>query len=542
MVYQLSEDEIKEAQAIEANYVRLLKECEEQARELRPETGDPADTYTSYGAYLEAGSKEWKETIRRRVQLFQQYNATINDYINNCYDEHFRKIANNSEAIVQDAFNEIDVYIPRVYNALISEFDSDFIHDFARATNDGFLLDSDKIIIGITDLLSQRHTKHLQKADIDRINEYIVKAVAESSLTSSSEGELLGRVTKKPKPVKIEAAGENVLAVRPKNYVTTVDRLTKQIFSNEITLAKDDPPDFLCEVRLDDNGNVCVYSALNYQELLSSGEIQKIPKMTDWDYGVHDAIATLISSGNRVMSYDMMYRAMTGKITGKVTVTDEIRKDIDAALDKFRGTFRAEYDYTNEDGELVTRTYDEPLVTFQRITDRVKVNGKIITGGIRLPDDTKYDPPLLKWARENGNEIDTRDITLLDVPKLNNGDESYVIKMCLYRRIISMKNKFEHKNKKQKKQKQSEYDLVEKLRTIRYDYVYAALHEEFQDQEGKSIYQDPDTNKRRLLKDKIDRCMKYWTDKGLITGYKHKRDKSSGNAYYAVMVSFMPKE
>lgn len=33
-------------------------------------------------------------------------------------------------------------------------------------------------------------------------------------------------------------------------------------------------------------------------------------------------------------------------------------------------------------------------------------------------------PPFEKWARFNGNEIDTRDITLLDVPRLNNGDES----------------------------------------------------------------------------------------------------------------------
>lgn len=533
MVYQLSEDEQREAQAIEANYVRLLKECEQRARELRPD--DDPNSYESFEAYLAAGSKEWKATRRRRVELFQQYNTTINDYLNNRFDEHFQKIINDPEAIVQDAFDEINVYIPRTYNFFISEYGSEFADDVVRATDDGFLLDSNKIIVGITDLLAQRHTKHLQKADIDRLNEYIVKVIAESPYTSSEEGELLGKVTKKPRPVKIETTEERILAVRPKNYVTTVDRLTKKIFSNEITLAKDEDPNSLCEVRLDDKGNVFVYSALNYQELLSNGEIQKIPKMTDWDYGVHDAIATLISSGNRVMSYDMMYRAMTGKITGKVTVTDEIRKDIDAALDKFRGTFRAEYDYANEDGETITRTYDEPLVTFQRITDRVKVNGKIITGGIRLPDDTKYDPPLLKWARENGNEIDTRDITLLDVPKLNNGDESYVIKMCLYRRIISMRNEFERK-------KGGKYELTDNRRTIRYDYVYAALHEEFQDQEGKSIYQDPDTNKRRLLKDKIDRCMKYWTNKGLITGYKHKRDKSSGNAYYAVMVSFMPKK
>ena len=96
--------------------------------------------------------------------------------------------------------------------------------------------------------------------------------------------------------------------------------------------------------------------------------------------------------------------------------------------------------------------------------------------------------------------------------------------MCLYRRLISMRNTFE-------RVKKSKYELADNQRTIRYDYVYGAI--------GVS---DPDKNKRRLLKDKIDRCMKYWTSKGLISGYEHKKDKKAGNQYYAVMVSFMPKE
>ena len=49
-------------------------------------------------------------------------------------------------------------------------------------------------------------------------------------------------------------------------------------------------------------------------------------------------------------------------------------------------------------------------------------------------------------------------------------------------------------------------------------------------------------DKRHDIKSKIDRCMKYWKEKGFITDYEHKKDKSAGNQYYAVVVSFMPKE
>ena len=250
----------------------------------------------------------------------------------------------------------------------------------------------------------------------------------------------------------------------------------------------------------------------------------KIPELNQLDYSVHDAIITQLNAGNQVMSYDMIYRAMTGKVDGKVTVPDEARKIIDEALDKFRGTFNLVYNYVDENGNETTERYDEPLVSYRRLVKEEKINGKVISGGIAIlsdADGARLEPPLLRWARFNGNEIDTRDITLLDVPRLNNGDESFTIKMCLYRRLISMRNIFERKYHSRK-------EIPDNKRSIRYDYIYEAL--------GLS---DPDKNKRRLIKDKIDRCMTYWKEKGLIADYRHKTDKSAGNAYYAVEVSFM---
>lgn len=531
MVYQLSDAELKEAQTIEESYDRLIKECEDRIAQLRPDDrGDreqPSADPKDFEKWLAAGSDEWRAERKKRLELVQKSNETIRAYFESVYDAHFKKIAGDPDAILADAIDEIDRYIPRrydYYRTLGIDFQS---HD-VRATDDGFLLDTDEVIKNLTDVLAQRHLKALKKDKkrTAQLNSYLVKVVDESALTSSTAGELGGRVTKIPKPVKHETTEKQIVAVRPKDYLTTVDRVTKQIFSNELIRPTDADPEAFYDVRLDDKGKVFARVAIDYKELLGKGTLLALPELNEKDYNVHDAILTLINAGNRVMSYDMIYRAMTGKVSGKITVPDEARKTIDEALEKFRGTFQLEYEFTNKDGETVVRSYDEPLVTFQRIKDRLKINGKIIAGGIRLSDDTKLDPPLLRWARENGNEIDTRDITLLDVPRLNNGDESFTLKMCLYRRLVSMRNTFERK-------KGGKYELADKNRTIRYDYVYAAL--------GLNA-DDLTKDKRHDIKDKIDRCMKYWTSKGLISGYEHKKDKSAGNQYYAVMVSFMPKK
>ncbi len=81
--------------------------------------------------------------------------------------------------------------------------------------------------------------------------------------------------------------------------------------------------------------------------------------------------------------------------------------------------------------------------------------------------------------------------------------------------------------------KKSRTELAENLRTIRYDYIYEALG-----LSAESLSKD----KRHDIKSKLDRCMSYWKANGLISDFEHKKDKSAGNQYYAVTVSFMPKE
>lgn len=540
MIFDVSKAELKKAQVIEESYKKLIAQADERERQLRPDEPTPKDP-NKFTEWLESGSPEWRKAREKKIELMKAFNETIKDYFDSVYDEHFKRVSGSTKSILKSAYEEIDQYIEytyQKYEKIVSTGIDDLgreITEFrareVRAIDDGesFLLDSEKMLEALSFVVS-RHLKALEK-DKDNtklINDYLVKSVADSPYTTADEGKLFGVVKVSPKTTPLHETTERAGAIvtRPKDYVTTVDRVTKQLFSNELVKPLDSDPDALYDVRLDAKGKAFVRVGIDYKELLSKGNIVELPELNDKDYNVHDAIITLLCAGNRVMSYDMIYRAMTGKVKGKISVPDEARKTIDEALDKFRGTFKLEYEYTDGDGNKCIRSFDEPLVTFQRLKDREKINGRIVNGGIRLADDAKLDPPLLKWARLNHNEIDTRDITLLDVPRLNNGDESLTIKMCLYRRLIKMRNTFERR-------KGSRYELAENQRTIRYDYIYEAIGI---DTATLTKY------KRNDIKDKIDKCMKYWQKKGFIADYEHRRDKKAGNAYYAVVVSFLPKK
>ena len=530
MIYQISSEELKKIKAIDDAYTKLIKESNAKLKELRPDEDEilkesPSDE--AFQQWLNAGSEEWREERKRNLELIRTSTETMRETFDSLYDAHFKEIADDPDAIVSDAYDEIERFIPERYTFYCNEFFTPNSHGFSardvRATKDGFLLDAGRTISNITDMLVTRHIKGLA-GDVERINliqDYIIKIVDESPLTSSTMGELGGTVTKKPKNFK--TTEETILAIRPKDYVTTVDRVTRKLFENKLTRPLDAQDGALWDVPLDgERGKIFARAAIDYRELIESGAISQLPNISSKYYILHDAIITQILAGNRKMSYEMVYRAMTGKVNGKVTVPEEMTAFIDQAMPILGSRVQLKFSGKNVNGDEIEIDFDEPLVTYSLGTG--KINGKVVKKVITIPEDTRFDPLLLKWARANGNELDTRDITLLDVPRLNNGDESLLLKMCLYRRLIKMRNEFERK-------KGGKYELAANKRTIRYDYVYAELGLE-----------DPDANKRRLVKDKIDRCMKYWTTKGLISGYEHKRDKSAGNNFYAVVVSFAPKK
>lgn len=573
MIIKYTKDELRERDSFEESYERLLKELELKLETLRddPEPDEKklaalnkarnrikppkkgrnfADeqAYLSspeYQAYLDkvnkneeeyyavikswedAGPEEWKAARAEYDRLQEERDRTRKDFYKRCEDRHFNALDGDPQKIYKDATQQVLQYIENRYRYYEKKLENDEYTAFSaidvnRQADGSFLLDKEesrRFIYRVID----RHLTALEADSklVSSLKEYIEQILTRSPYVTS-EGVQGGIIEKKTKP---QNETDEILATRPEKYVTPVDRVTKKVFENRLVKPLDiDNPDALFPVRLDRYGKVIVRVAIDYKDLfkglISAGANVKLPELNDRDYNVHDAIITLLAAGNRTMSYDMIYRAMTGIIDGKVKVPDDAKEIIDAALDKFKGTFKLEYDYKDEDGETVHVKYDEPLVTYRRATK--KINGKLIDGAIVIPEDTKFDPPLLKWARTNGNEIDTRDITLLNVPGLYNGEESLTIKMCLYRRIINMRNAFE-------RIKKSRSELDEKERSIRYDFIYEALG-------LKELNKD----KRRLVKSKVDRILDYWTSKGFISGYEHKKDKAAGNQFYAVVVSFMP--
>lgn len=532
MIFEISKQEERRAKALYESYAKLIADLDTKISELRPDEPLPEDP-KDFDKWLKSGSKEWREAREKRVELIRTQSESLYEYYQKLYDEHFKKIGDDPEAIVTSAFAEIDAYITNTYrsyeNTRITgkrpdgEPVSTFRAGDVRATETGFLLDEEETVKRLLSVVS----RHLQKLKNDKkstklINDYLVKAVAESPYITSTDGELFGEV-----PVVHETTEESseYLVIRPTKYMTTVDRVSKLAFDNKLTKPVDADPEALWEVSLEprkSKNEVIARVAIDYAELLKSGDLSELPEFTSDDYSVLDAIISLRNAGNYAFTKTMLYRVITGKVKGNLEVPPDMSEIIDNALGKFKGIFNLEYTKTDKNGNELTLRLKEPIVTY--IIGDGYINGKYVDELIITPRDEAFTPPFEKWARFNGNEIDTRDITLLDVPRLNNGKESRDIKMCLYRRLISMRNTFE-------RVKKSKYELADNQRTIRYDYVYDAI--------GVS---DPDKNKRRLLKDKIDRCMKYWQKKGLIAGYEHKKDKSSGNQYYAVMVSFLEKE
>lgn len=579
MIVDFTEEEIKKLNALNKNYDKLIKEQEELVLSLRPDDPEPdideydrlqdsyptppampelepnengqyaysveamdayreSDEYKAYEAerdridqaidklyddWYNAGSDEWKAASKRLDELVDEAIEADKELRAKIVEKHFADLGGDSALILKDAKSQVDRLIPLQYKELENRRSEGSVRSKrARVQDDGsFLLDTEEM----SDYLLQELKEHIEALGSDRdtirkLKRYIKTALQKSELVGST-GDLGGLISMLP--LSHEATEESsILATRPTNYVTTVDRVSKKVYNNEVTKSEEDDKSFI-GVALDRKKKAIARVSIDYSDLMKSGEITRIPEIKANDYDVSDAINTHIVAGNRVLSYDMIYRAMTGKVSGKITVPDDAKQMIDDALSKFNGRLKLEYEYKNENGETITDSIDEPLLSYRRRKRTTKINGKIIDGAIELLYGENDVPPLLRWAIRNRNEIDTRDITLLDVKGLNNGEESRRLKMCLYRRIISMANEF-------KRKKGGKYELDDNRRTIRYDYVYDALE-----------LKDPDKAKRNLIKSKIDRCMKYWEEKGLIAGYEHIRDKSAGNSFYAVRISFMAK-
>lgn len=484
-----------------AEYKKLSAEIER----LDEEAADIFDEWD------EAGSDEWKEArIERNRAESQLMTARYHMYLE-AEDRYFASLGNNQERIYRDALRQAYLYIEDTYgqyeSKLVDESYVAFRAVDVRLQEDGtFLLDKEKARENILQVV-KRHLEALKdNAEyLSRFDTYLDITLSRSAYIGEA-GVLGGEVQSD----SLKAGANKV-----KKYAKPITRVQRKIFENATTLSADelDPIEDAWPVLLNRQRDIKATVSVDYNALVESGLFTAIPKLTGFDEDVYNALCSHWYAGNKRLSYDMIYRAMTGKVDGNIRVTEDQYAQIDSALNKFRAPTVLEYSEVDDAGNVREFSADEPLVQFKR--GKIKINGNVAARAIEITSE----PVLFSWGLFNHNEISTRDIKLLDVPGLNNGEESATIRRVLYARVDKMRHIFEKSGKKK--------EIAANLRRIRYDYVYDALE-----------LKAPDKNKRRLVKDKIDRILKYWVRPDFISGkYEHIRDLNG--TYYAVDVYFL---
>lgn len=536
MIFEYTAEEERKLQSIEAEYSELLRKSEERLLALRKEDPEPKtparpkrgskkslDKYQeekirAFEEWVERGSDEWKAEREKRYKLLDEKNNKISNLWHECERKHFEAFNGDKEKILQNVSVQVPLIIKRYYDSIKEMAMTGTVTDRAvRAVDNGFYLDSVQMI----DVARKSLHLHIEalkddKEALEKIDSIIYGYISSSPYISSEAGKLEGEVSIR----QLTQLPDFIVQVtRPTQYLTTTDMISKQLFNNELTSVEDNEV-FPVTVSNKKSAQINIYASINYESMLKSGEISKAPELNDFDWWVHDGIITNLLAGNRTMTIDMIYRGMTGKVDGDINVSEYIKNDILNSLTKFRGLVTIDnYLETRAKKDRARVIYKEPVLFFTWCS--VTLYGKTVTA-IKVPDSTDSDPVLLKWARFNGNEIDTRDIKLLNVPGLNNGEESAPLKMRLYRRLIAMRHSYDESVLSKKPMKMS--------RVIRYDDIYSVLGIE-----------NPNKDKRKLLKQKIDKCLTYWANNGLFVSYEHIKDKKG--LFYAIEINFIePKK
>lgn len=232
----------------------------------------------------------------------------------------------------------------------------------------------------------------------------------------------------------------------------------------------------------------------------------KLPEQyTMFDYCIHEAVCTLIQSGNKAFSAEMVYRAMNGLTnTQKVTpqavaaVTKSIMKQrhIDVIID------------CSKDPDLKdTQPFIQDYVIPCKIIS-AKINGNRTQIFVMHDDFT----PIFKYSSLK-KQVRYLDIKLFNIFDLRSSEQITTIKFYLLQQIESMKGK-NGRNK-----------------TIRFDTI-------MQDCKLKFSPSNPAKDIKKY-RDYIKKMLNYWIECGYISGYK---ENKNGRAFESVTISLPDKK
>lgn len=555
MPYLLTDEEKLELEFLESRYEKLISETEQEMTKLRPNDPAPdpeeeaqlnaqrpvapvkpenmtleeyrnsseykafkqkndeidAKLFAHWLKWMSAGSAEWVEASNKLKLLQEELYMARADLLQRAEDRHFNELGQDPEAILNDAYEQIEKMIFNRYEHYDRTRAEKTVSypDVRIQANGDFRLDYETLRLDVSRQL-ERHFKELPVPMKKRLKDHISYFLSTSPFVSNSGA--LGAELKKKE--KAEADTEKSLSVtRPKNYKRPNTKVTNLLFENELTTT---------------DRNFFVPVGLNRQKTVTTYANFVMPKAAEalvdmYDDRVYAGVISCLLEGNNFIPLSMLYNrgvlCLAPEERGR-EITDSIEKDLLESISRFDGRITIDNDPTGElskkDPNFKREIINEPLLFYQ-IRQEI-VHGQT-TLGIAIPSG--YIPVGYRYAEANGNEFNTDPIGNLHVKGLNYSKENIIIENAIYKRI----KEIQQDNSK----KRYDHEIPENERTIRYDYIAAKLHKD---------YSQMTPTERNRLKKKIDLCLQSYQEHDMFNRYKHKRDKSK--TFYAAVIYFEP--
>lgn len=299
------------------------------------------------------------------------------------------------------------------------------------------------------------------------------------------------KLSKELEELKIQAINSvSYTSIIPKKSVLSVSKVAKKT----------------CELINGNAGGVFVDKKKKVAVTLSViPENVKLPEQyTPFDYCIHEAVCTLIQSGNKVFSAEMVYRAMNG-LTNTQYVTPQAVAAVTKSIMKQRHIdvfIDCSKDPDFKDG---VKAIQEAVIPCKIIY--AKINGSITQVFMM------YAQPPIYWYSSLKKQVRYLDIKLFNIFDLRSSEQITTIKFYLLQQIESMKGK-NGRNK-----------------TIRFDTI-------MQDCKLKFSPSNPAKDIKKY-RDYIKKMLNYWIECGYISGYK---ENKNGRAFESVTISLPDKK
>lgn len=224
--------------------------------------------------------------------------------------------------------------------------------------------------------------------------------------------------------------------------------------------------------------------SINYDALEDvKGEKKLLPE----DREVHDAALSNFLAGNDVMTYGMIFNAMTGKNKETADLTEEQFRLIDNGITKLLYTpLKLNNKDQAEKYGYSEISYDGPIIQGERV--KAKINGHQAEAALQI----NRVPILYQFADNSDGQIVRIPSALLDTP-ISKNRESIILQGYLFRRISAIKAG----------------SLTNK---ILYDTIY------------RNIKADAETpaalrKKKAKIREKIKKILDFWKERDFISGY-----------------------